>query len=96
MALTLSEREEISRGIAARQSMRSIAMSLDRAPSTISREVKRNGGADRYRASRADKEAWDRAHRPKMCKLAYNPWLRDTVADKLMQNWSSAIPVMSC
>jgi len=87
-ALTLSEREEISRGIAARQSMRSIAIHLDRAPSTISREVKRNGGVDRYRASRADKAAWDRAHRPKACKLAMNPELRDAVSIKLELEWS--------
>jgi len=84
LALTLSEREEISRGIAARQSMRAIALSLNRSPSTISREVRRNGGLDRYRASRADKAAWDRSHRPKLCKLANHPELRDSVADKLM------------
>jgi len=88
MALTLSEREEISRGIAARQSMRWIASNLDRSPSTISREIKRNGGLDHYRASRADKAAWDGSHRPKLCKLASHPELRDLVADKLMQNWS--------
>jgi len=88
IALTLSEREEISRGVAVGQSMRRIAATLDRAPSTISREVKRNGGLDRYRASRADKSAWDSAKRPKVCKLASHPELRDSVADKLMQNWS--------
>jgi len=88
MALTLSEREEISRGLVVGQSMRRIAASLDRAPSTISREVKRNGGLDRYRASGADKSAWDSARRPKVCKLASHPELRDSVADKLMQNWS--------
>ena len=88
IALTLSEREEISRGVAVGQSMRRIAASLDRAPSTVSREVKRNGGLDRYRASGADKSAWDSARRPKVCKLASHPELRDSVADKLMQNWS--------
>ncbi len=62
LALTLSEREEISRGIAVGQSMRWIASSLDRSPSTISREVKRNGGLASYRASRADQLAWDRGH----------------------------------
>jgi IS30 family transposase len=88
ISLTLSEREEISRGVAVGQSMRWIAASLDRAPSTISREIRRHGGLDRYRASRADKAAWDRAKRPKVCKLASHPELRDSVADKLMQNWS--------
>jgi len=88
MALTLFEREEISRGLVVGQSMRRIAASLDRAPSTVSREVKRNGGLDRYRASGADKSAWDSARRPKVCKLASHPELRDSVADKLMQNWS--------
>jgi len=87
-ALTLSEREEISRGIVSGHSMRWIAASLDRSPSTISREIKRNGGADRYRASRADKSAWDRAHRPKMCKLACNPGLRDAVTIRLELEWS--------
>ena len=88
LGLSISEREEISRGIAADQSMRWIAASLDRSPSTISREIQRNGGLDRYRASQADKAAWDRAKRPKVCKLASHPELRDSVADKLTQNWS--------
>ena len=87
-SLSLSEREEISRGIAARQSMRAIALSLDRSPSTISREITRNGGLDRYRASRADKAAWDRAHRPKSCKLALNTELNDAVSIKLQLEWS--------
>jgi len=60
-ALTLSEREEISRGVVAGQSLRSIAVLLGRAPSTISREIKRNGGLKHYRASQADQAAWDRA-----------------------------------
>jgi hypothetical protein len=68
-ALTLSEREEITRGIASGQSMRSIAVRLGRAPSTVSREVTRNGGYDMYRASAADERAWDRALRPKRCRL---------------------------
>ena len=67
--LTLSEREEISRGLVAHLSFRSIAMQLGRSPSTISREVNRNGGLKHYRATQADQAAWDRAHRPKPCKL---------------------------
>jgi len=88
ITLSLSEREEISRGIAAKQSMRWIASSLDRPPSTISREIQRNGGLNSYRASRADKSAWDRAHRPKACKLAMNSELRDAVGIKLELKWS--------
>ena len=65
LALTLSEREEISRGVVAGRSVRAIALSLGRAPSTVSREVNRNGGRRRYRANAADQAAWDRAHRPK-------------------------------
>ena len=69
-ALTLSEREEISRWLSMRRSLRSIARHLGRSASTVSREVSRNGGADRYRANRSDQAAWDRARRPKLCKLA--------------------------
>jgi IS30 family transposase len=77
LSLTLSEREEISRGIAAGHSMRTIAAQLGRAPSTVSREIQRNGGRRRYRANQADEAAWQRAHRPKTCKLAKNPaWRR--------------------
>ena len=65
-ALTLAEREEVSRGVVAGSSLRSIAASLGRAPSTISREIRRNGGHRRYRASEADQAAWDRAHRPSL------------------------------
>jgi len=72
LALTLSEREEISRGIVGGLSLRAIAGQLGRAPSTISREINRNDGLKRYRAYQADKAAWDRAHRPKPCKLAGN------------------------
>jgi transposase, IS30 family len=75
LALTLAEREEISRGIARDQSLRAIAARLGRAASTISREVNRNGGAQHYRASRADQAAWDRAHRPKPGKLVSEPVL---------------------
>src|ERR1700720_4822126 len=78
LALTLSEREEILRGTAGARSMRSIARLLGRAPSTVSREIKRNGGYDRYRAA-ADENAWRRGRRPKGCKLANNRWLRRTV-----------------
>jgi len=87
-ALTLCEREEISRGVVAGQSLRSIAASLGRAPSTVSREVNRNGGRRRYRASKADQSAWDRAHRPKTCKLVQNPALARAVAKKLKKRWS--------
>jgi len=86
--LTLSEREEISRGIVCDLSVRAIANLLGRSPSTVSREINRNGGLKHYRASQADQAAWDRAHRPKPCKLATNPALRRTVARKLRCNWS--------
>ena len=87
-ALTLSEREEISRGVVTEQSLRSIAASLGRAPSTISREIKRNGGRRQYRASKADQAAWGRAHRAKTCKLAENRALARIVAEKLQLEWS--------
>src|ERR1017187_1114605 len=88
LALTLSEREEISRGITAHQSARSIARLLGRSPSTVSREISRNGGYDRYRAALADENAWIRARRPKCCKLANSPRLRQAVAGKLRLDWS--------
>ena len=88
LSLTLSEREEISRGIVANQSMRWMAAKLNRSPSTISREIEHHGGLDGYRANQADKEAWDSTRRPKACKLACNVRLRDAVAKKLKQNWS--------
>ena len=68
--------------------MRSIAIRLGRSPSTISREIKRNNGDDRYRAAQADQAAWDRACRPKLCKLACNKPLSRTVATKLRLKWS--------
>src|SRR5262245_28167486 len=71
-ALTLAEREEISRSLAEGCSLRWIASKLGRAPSTISRELARNGGREAYRATQADEAAWDRAHRPKPCKLVEN------------------------
>jgi IS30 family transposase len=88
LALTLSEREEISRGIASDLSLRTIAAQLGRSPSTISRELMRNGGLEHYRANRADEAAWDRAHRLKSCKLAGNALLRRNVATKLKSQWS--------
>jgi len=88
LALTLSEREEISRGIAVHQSARSMARLLGRSASTVSREISRNGGYDDYRAALADEQAWARARRPKRCKLATNPWLRQAVAKKLRSNWA--------
>jgi len=87
-ALSLAEREEISRGVAAGRSLRWIATLLGRAPSTVSREVKRNGGRQPYRANKAEQAAWDRAHRPKICKLAKNPALALVVAEKLQLEWS--------
>ncbi len=86
--LSLAEREEISRGLAAGWSLRLIAAELGRAPSTISREVAANGGWRRYRAVHADRAAWARATRPKRCKLAAHPALRDIVAAKLVTRWS--------
>src|SRR4030088_3799069 len=80
LALALSEREVISRGVTAHQSARSIAKVLGRSPSTVSREMSRNGGCDRYRAALADENAWTRARRPKCCKFANSPRLRRAVA----------------
>jgi IS30 family transposase len=88
LALTLAEREEISRGVVAGLSLRTIASELGRAPSTISREIRRNGGRRHYRANKADEAAWDRAHRPKTCKLAQNRSLARIVARKLQCRWS--------
>ena len=88
LALTLSEREEISRGVVAGGSIRSIALTLRRAPSTVSREIRRNGGRLRYRGNRADQAAWERACRPKICKLAENQELAQIVALKLKELWS--------
>jgi IS30 family transposase len=88
LALTLAEREEVSRALAAGHSIRSIASLLGRAPSTISREIQRNGGQQWYRASEADQAAWDRAQRPKICKLVRYRSLASTVAGKLQSLWS--------
>ena len=88
LALTLAEREEISRGLGMGVTLRQIARVLSRAPSTISREVQRNGGRDKYRATTSDTAAWERALRPKPCKLACNKDLRRTVSNKLRGLWS--------
>jgi IS30 family transposase len=88
LALTVAEREEISRGVVAARSLRSIAASLARAPSSLSRELRRNGGRHRYRASQADEATWDRARRPKTCKLVKNRALARLVAKKLTLQWS--------
>ena len=87
-ALKLEEREEISRGIAVARSIRQIAQGLGRSPSTVSREIRRNGGCSAYCASRADRYAWDRALRPKPCRLARHAGLRWRVAQKLALQWS--------
>ena len=86
--LSLVEREEISRGVAAGESLRVIGRRLGRAPSTISRELARNGGRRRYRAHRADRAAWQRARRPQGCKLASNEALRGVVEELLADRWS--------
>ena len=88
LALTLSEREEISRGIACELSIRAIASQLGRSPSTVSREINRNGGLQHYRANHADKATWARARRPKTCKLASNPKLIPVIEKKLRKHWS--------
>ena len=87
-SLTLAEREEISRGLAEGRSVRSVALQLGRAPSTVSREIKRNGGSSDYRATEADDAAWDRALRPKLCKLVEDRDLARVVTDKLRLLWS--------
>jgi IS30 family transposase len=84
----LAEREDISRGIAAGSSIREIAIGLDRAASTVSREITRHGGHSAYRAHEADSQAWKSALRPKRCLLARNRKLRKIVANRLVLNWS--------
>jgi IS30 family transposase len=88
LALTLAEREEISRALIFGQSLRSIAEQLGRSPSTISREIRRNGDRECYRANQAEQQAWDRAHRPQPCKLVKNRALARWVAAKLQLQWS--------
>ncbi|ARA75349.1 IS30 family transposase [Pectobacterium brasiliense] len=88
LALSLDEREEISRALVTKISIRAIANKLSRAPSTISREIKRHGGAKQYRASKADTAAWENALRPKPCKLIERPTLCKIIAEKMHQDWS--------
>ena len=87
-ALTMAERETISRGLATNRSIRGIASELGRSPSIVSREVSRNGGQGSYRATRADEAVWERVHRPKPCKLSLNGLLKRNVSKKLKINWS--------
>jgi IS30 family transposase len=87
-ALSLHEREEVSRGLSAGLSIRTIARGVGRAPSTVSREVARNGGRRRYRAAKADARAWSLSRRPKLCKLRQRPRLQRLVAEKLRLDWS--------
>src|ERR1700730_17371137 len=88
LALRLREREEISRGLVSGSSIRAIAKGLDRAVSTVSREVARHGGRCVYRANEADSEAWESALRPKRCLLAIHVKLQKLVASKLILDWS--------
>lgn len=88
IALTMAEREEISRGIASGSSIRQIASLLARSASTVSREIGRHGGRDQYRAAEADARAWDLARRPKSCLLSANARLRGAVAARLQLDWS--------
>jgi IS30 family transposase len=87
-ALTLPEREEISRGISAGESIRHIAKGIRKAPSTVSREIARHGGIKKYRATIADSVAWSRALRPKLCRLAVHGKLQEVVAKQLSLDWS--------
>lgn len=87
-ALTVLDREEISRGVCAGGSLREIASQIHRSPSTISREIARNGGREGYRAAAADLRAWKTGARPKVCKLATSPQLQCVVAEKLQIDWS--------
>src|SRR6202521_4953253 len=88
LTLTLAEREDISRGIASGSSIREIAKGLERAVSTVSREVARHGGRPLYRANEADQQAWESALRPKLCLLAVHVKLQEIVASKLILDWS--------
>lgn len=88
LALTLTEREEISRGISSGESIRQIALRLARAPSTVSREIARHGGPKKYRAAVADSVAWQRSLRPKLCRLAVHKQLQRVVAEQLSLDWS--------
>ena len=87
--LSIQDRETISRGLAAGESLRAIARSIGRSPSTISREVARNGGQKRYRALVADQAAWNNARRPKSCLLAQRSKMRELVTQKILLKWTS-------
>jgi transposase, IS30 family len=87
-ALSIRKREEISRGVCAGERLRAIARRLGRAPSSVSREIRRHGGSLWYRALRADARAWSRARRPKRCLLSTHLRLRDQVAEWLSKDWS--------
>ncbi len=86
--LTLHEREEISRGIAAGMSGRAIARRLNRSASTVAREISRNGGRESYPASDAEARASSVARRPKPAKLTIHPALRQIVEERLECRWS--------
>ncbi len=88
LALSHNEREEISRGLVEKRSIRDIATKLSRASSAISREIKRHGRAKQYRAAKADATAWESALRPKLCKLIESPTLCKIIAEKMHQDWS--------
>ena len=88
LALSLAEREEISRGVAAGRSIRSIAQLLGRAVSTVSREIRRNGGRSAYRATEAEQRAWSRSRRPRRCRLSCSPRLQQLVEDRLRSDWT--------
>src|ERR1700676_308622 len=88
LALTLRQREEISRGLASGSSIHAVAKGLEGTGSTVSREVARHGGRPAYRASQADSEAWESALRPKRCLLSIHVKLRNIVASKLILDWS--------
>ncbi len=88
LALTLIDRETISRGVVGCHSIRAIARELHRPASTVSREICRSGGFDKYRASDAETKAWDRALRPKVCKLTTNKFLQRVISNKLTIHWS--------
>lgn len=88
LVLSFAEREEISRGLAAGVSIRQIAGGIGRSPSTVSREIGRNNGQSKYRAVEADADAWNRARRPRPCRLAKSPELQMVVASKLRLEWS--------
>ena len=96
LRLSVEEREEISRGLTSGTSCQVIAARLNRAASTISRDVAANGGRQRYRAWRADERALRKAHRPKQWKLATSPRLRREVERGLARRWSASVRTAGC